>query len=237
MLNRQYGVVEFGPLKPLFLAGYRSAHAYISLNPVLAPLQLHIRRNPEESSPSKVLPVMLKSIQVIRSSDLMDAYKLVAANKLQDAAAAFRSILLSLLIVVPSSPSEVTQVSISFVPLFHSQVHIYRFILKLTETVAIAREYLLGVSIELERRRLVEVEPSGIRRNLELAAYFTHCELQPPHLKLALRNAANVNTKAKNYATAAKFARRLLDLKPDAKIVAQVYRSALRSSNCADELP
>ncbi|KAF8343107.1 coatomer WD associated region-domain-containing protein [Cantharellus anzutake] len=200
LLNRQYGVVEFGPLKPLFLAGYRSAHAYISLNPVLPPLPLHIRRNPEESSPSKALPIMLQSLQTIRSSDLLEAYKFVAANKLQDAAAAFRSILLSLLIVVPTSPSEVTQ---------------------LNETVAIAREYLLGVSIELERRRLLEQEPTNVRRNLELAAYFTHCELQPPHLKLALRNAANVHTKAKNHATAAKFARRLLDLKPDAKIVAQ----------------
>ena len=112
----------------------------------------------------------------------------------------------------------------------------YHYVLKLNETVAIAREYLLGVSIELERRRLVEAEPSNIRRNLELAAYFTHCELQPPHLKLALRNAANVYTKAKNHATAAKFARRLLDLKPDAKIVAQVHHSTQRSSNYADKL-
>jgi coatomer protein complex subunit alpha (xenin) len=80
----------------------------------------------------------------------------------------------------------------------------------------------LGVTFELERRKVVQEDPSNVRRSLELAAYFAHCQLQPPHLKLALRNALVVFSKAKNYATAAKFARRLLELKPDPKIVAQV---------------
>lgn len=85
-----------------------------------------------------------------------------------------------------------------------------------------AREYLLGVSIELERRRVVEQEPDNIRRNLELAAYFTHCQLQPPHLQIALRSAIGAFAKANNQAHAARFAKRLLELNPDPKIVAQV---------------
>ena len=85
-----------------------------------------------------------------------------------------------------------------------------------------AREYLLGVSIELERRRVTQEEPDNVRRSLELAAYFTHCQLQPAHLQIALRSAITVFAKANNHATAAKFARRLLDLNPDPKIVAQV---------------
>ena len=88
-----------------------------------------------------------------------------------------------------------------------------------------AREYLLGVSIELERRRIQAEEPDNIKRNLELAAYFTHCKLQPPHMQIALRSAIGVFVKANNQATAAKFARRLLDLNPDPKIVAQVGSS------------
>ena len=80
----------------------------------------------------------------------------------------------------------------------------------------------MGVSIELERRRIVQADPTNVRRSLELAAYFTHCDLQPPHLRLALRSALPVFARAKNHATAAKFARRLLELKPDPKIVAQV---------------
>jgi coatomer subunit alpha len=76
--------------------------------------------------------------------------------------------------------------------------------------------------IELERSRVTKDEPTNVKRNLELAAYFTHCDLQPAHLKLALRSASNTFFKAKNYATAAKFARRLLELKPDQKIIATV---------------
>ena len=85
-----------------------------------------------------------------------------------------------------------------------------------------AKEYLLGVSIELERRRLVQEEPDDVQRNLELAVYFTHCKLQPQHLQIALRSAMRIFTKANNHATAAKLARRLLDLQPDAKVVANV---------------
>jgi coatomer protein complex subunit alpha (xenin) len=88
--------------------------------------------------------------------------------------------------------------------------------------VTTAREYLLGVSIELERRRVGQEEPDNVRRGLELAAYFTHCQLQPPHLQIALRSASLVFTKAGNAGTAAKFARKLLDLNPDPKVVSLV---------------
>jgi coatomer subunit alpha len=42
------------------------------------------------------------------------------------------------------------------------------------------------------------------------------------HEILALRNAMNVFTKAKNPVTAGKFAQRLVNLNPDAKVVSQV---------------
>jgi len=93
--------------------------------------------------------------------------------------------------------------------------------------VTTAREYLLGVSIELERRRVGQEEPDDIERGLELAAYFTHCQLQPAHMQIALRNASQVFTKAGNAGTAAKFARKLLDLNPDPKVVSLVRPLAL----------
>jgi coatomer protein complex subunit alpha (xenin) len=95
------------------------------------------------------------------------------------------------------------------------------------ETVTAAREYLLGVTIELERRRVAAEDPSNVTRNLELAAYFTHCQLQPPHLQIALRSAISIFGKANNHAHAARFAKRLVELKPDPKIVAQVHSLAL----------
>ena len=95
-------------------------------------------------------------------------------------------------------------------------------ILQWRETVTTAREYLLGTSMELERRRVAQENPENVQRSLKLAAYFTHCQLQPPHMQIALRSAIGVFAKANNHAHAGRFARRLLKLNPDTKIVAQV---------------
>jgi coatomer subunit alpha len=54
--------------------------------------------------------VAFRSLQAITSGELLDAYRLVVGAKLAEAAALFRSILLSLLLVVPTSPSELNQV-------------------------------------------------------------------------------------------------------------------------------
>lgn len=199
LLNRQLGVVNFEPLKPLFLSVYRSAHAYLSPVASLPPLALHLRRNVAESSPARVLPVQVVSLRQAKS-ELADGFRFVSGNKLSDAQSAFRNALRSLLLVAVTSDEEAKD---------------WR------STVATAREYLLGVSIELERRRVVEAEPDNTKRALELAAYFTHCKLQPSHMQIALRAAGQSFSKASNFLTAAKFARRLLDLNPDPKIAAQ----------------
>lgn len=77
----------------------------------------------------------------------------------------------------------------------------------------------------------MEQDPDNIRRNLELAAYFSHCQLQSPHLQIALRSAIGVYAKANNQAHAARFAKRLLELNPDPKIAAQVQAPFL---SCGD---
>ena len=74
---------------------------------------------------------------------------------------------------------------------------------------------------------MVEQDPENVKRNLELAAYFTHCRMQPPHMQIALRSAMGTFSKANNHASAAKFARRLIELNPDPKIVAQVNRLSM----------
>lgn len=197
LLNRQFGVVNFESLKPTFLAVYRSSHAYLSSVASLPPLQLHVRRNIQESSLSKVLPVAVKPLSAARA-ELMDGYRFMSGNKLAEAQTTFRSVLQTLLLVVLSSDEEASA---------------WR------EAVTSAREYLLGVTIELERRRVVEEEPDNVQRNLELAAYFTHCQLQPSHMQIALRSAIGVFAKANNHSSSARFARRLLELNPDPRIV------------------
>jgi len=200
LLHRQSGVVQFEPLKPIFMSIYRSARAYLSMAASVPPIKLHIRRNPDETSPGRVLPVVYRSIKALRAQEFNDGCRFLAGNKLTDAASSFKQLLHSLLLTVPLSSEE------------HSE---------LQELIALAREYLLGISIELARRELVQEDPSNVRRSLELAAYFTHCRLQPSHQQIALRNAMTVFLKAKNYAAGAKFARRLLELNPAAPVVAK----------------
>lgn len=81
----------------------------------------------------------------------------------------------------------------------------------------------------MERRRISD-SPDSLKRQLELAAYFTHCRLQPAHLSLALRLAMTTFTKARNYPTAATFAQKLLDLSPAQPVVTQA-KAVLLSAN------
>lgn len=117
LLNRQFGVVNFESLKPTFLAVYRSSHAYLSSVASLPPLQLHVRRNIQESSLSKVLPVAVKPLSAARA-ELMDGYRFMSGNKLAEAQTTFRSVLQTLLLVVLSSDEEASAVSH-----FHVNVH------------------------------------------------------------------------------------------------------------------
>merc|ERR1712129_404993 len=74
----------------------------------------------------------------------------------------------------------------------------------------ICREYITAIRI---KSAMSEATGNPVR-STELSAYFTHCNLQPVHLLLALRSAMGTAFKHKNYIVAAGFARRLLEL-PD----------------------
>jgi coatomer protein complex subunit alpha (xenin) len=91
------------------LSIYRSSHVYLSPVASLPPLKLHVRRNPGESAPSKVLPVSARSLQSVQS-ELAEGYRFVSGNKLTDAKTAFRSVLQALLLVVIASDDEAKQV-------------------------------------------------------------------------------------------------------------------------------
>lgn len=94
--------------------------------------------------------------------------------------------------------------------------------MQIRELIIVAREYIVGISIELERRRVEKSDPSNTKRQLELAAYFTHCRLQSSHVVLTLRQAMGNFSKAKNYTTAATFAKRVSELSRDEKVLASV---------------
>jgi hypothetical protein len=92
------------------------------------------------------------------------------------------------------------------------------------QLVEICREYILGLSLELQRRELSKDEEQASRA-AELAAYFSHCNLQPVHLMLTLNTAQTLFFKLKNFKTCASFARRLLELGPKPEMGTKVGRS------------
>jgi coatomer protein complex subunit alpha (xenin) len=111
LLNRQVGAVEFRPLKSLFLSVYQSSHMYMPSAPSLPPLAVPLRRNIDHAEPRSVLPVATLSLRAITSNELRTAYMLFQKAKFAESAAAFRTILHSLLLVVTASPAEAAEVS------------------------------------------------------------------------------------------------------------------------------
>ncbi|KAH9933850.1 coatomer WD associated region-domain-containing protein [Fomitopsis serialis] len=157
LLSRQFGVVNFVHLKPLFLSTYRSAHVYLSPLASLPPLQLHLRRNPQESSSSRVLPVAVKTLAALRA-EITEGCRLLSGAKLPEAQDTFRSVLRELLLIPIASDGD---------------ANLWR------DMVTMSKEYILSVSLEVERRRVTKDELDNARLSLdsELAAYFTHLPL------------------------------------------------------------
>ncbi|KAH9470729.1 hypothetical protein Pst134EA_004653 [Puccinia striiformis f. sp. tritici] len=200
LLNRQVGAIEFGPLKPLFLSTYQASRAYLPASASLPPLEVYLRRDPEDVNPRNILPAIPRNLQSITQTELKAAYTHFRKAEFNEASAKFRSILQSLLLVVTKDEAEQNELS---------------------ELIITCREYLIGLSVEIERRRVASSEPENLKRQLELAAYFTHCRLQSVHLVLALRLAMTTFSKSKNFVTAATFAKRLLELNPAANVATQ----------------
>lgn len=76
--------------------------------------------------------------------------------------------------------------------------------------------------MEISRREQPKATLQDQKRLCEMAAYFTHCKLQPQHLILTLKTAQTLFFKLKNFKAAGSFARRLLELGPKPEIAQQV---------------
>ncbi|WVZ03591.1 hypothetical protein V8G54_024397 [Vigna mungo] len=214
LLNRQLGIRNFVPLKSMFLDLHTGSHSYLrafSSAPVVA---IAVERGWTESSSPNVrgppaLPFKLSQLD----EKLKAGYKSTTAGKFSDALRTFINILHTIPLIVVESRREVDDVK---------------------ELIVIVKEYVLGLRMELKRR---EIKDSPARQQ-ELAAYFTHCNLQVPHLRLALLNAMTVCYKAKNLSTAANFARRLLETNPTVENQAKTARQVLAAAerNMTDAL-
>ncbi|KAI9927698.1 hypothetical protein ASPWEDRAFT_113778 [Aspergillus wentii DTO 134E9] len=211
LLNRQVGAVQFAPLKSRFLEIYKASKTYLPATNGLPPLVNYVRRTIEETDSRKVLPVIPRDLETVANVNLQEGYAAMRANKLEDGVQIFKGILHTLLVNTVSSEAEVEQAK---------------------KIIATAREYILAMSIELERRSVPTDTPEGLKRSLELSAYFTIPKLEVTHRQLALMAAMKFSFTNKNYSSALSFANRMLAnggspklLEQAKKIKAQCERS------------
>ncbi|KAG5289972.1 coatomer alpha subunit [Histoplasma ohiense] len=189
LLNRQVGVVSFEPLKPRFLEIYQATKTYLPATVGLPPLVNYVRRTVEETDFRHVLPVIPRDLESVASIDLQEGYAAMKANKLEDGVKIFQRILHTVLINVVSSESEVEEAK---------------------KIITTAREYILAMSIELERRAIGTDTPENLKRSLELSAYFTIPKLQVAHRQFALRAAMKLAFSKQNFSSALSFANRMI---------------------------
>nr|GMC52242.1 coatomer subunit alpha-1-like [Ipomoea batatas] len=216
LLNRQLGIRNFNPLKQLFTDLHVGSHTYLLASSSAPVISVAVERGWSESASPNVRgpPALVFNFSQLEEK-LKSGYKLTTQGKFSEALRTFQSILHTIPLIVVESRREVDEVK---------------------ELVIIVKEYVLGLQMELKRK---ETKDNPIRQQ-ELAAYFTHCNLQVPHLRLALQNAMTVCYKARNMMTAANFARRLLETNPtvesQAKLARQVLQAAEKNMQDASQL-
>lgn len=202
LLHDQVGVTEFAQFQHLFMAAYSQSRTCYSTLPSCPPLFSYPHRNWKDAGPKGGHPAIWMKLSdlVVR---LQQCYQLTTGGKFSEAIDKLRSLLLSIPLLVVDTRQDISEAQ---------------------QLLQICREYIVGLQMETTRKELPKESLEEQKRICELAAYFTHCNLQPVHQILTLRTAINLFFKLKNYKTAASFARRLLELGPRPEVAAQARK-------------
>ena len=138
-------------------------------------------------------------------------YEAMKGNRLEDGLRVFRGILHAVLVNAVGTQAEAAEAK---------------------KLVVSAREYVVAMSIELERRKLVgkEQDLSSFsddikKRSLELSAYFTVPAMEPMHQTLALFSAMGLANKNKQLGSALGFANALIERGTNAKFKENVCKA------------
>jgi coatomer protein complex subunit alpha (xenin) len=159
LLHDQVGVVNFEAYKQLFMTNYaRSTTTFTGL-PLLPPLQAYPQSNWKDAGPKNGLPAVgLKLNDLVQR--LQSCYQLTTAGKFVEAVEKFRTVLLSIPLLVVESKQDETEA------------------IQLRD---ICMNYLVGLTMETVRKDMPKTSIEEQVRLCEMAAYFTHCNLQPIH--------------------------------------------------------
>ena len=205
LLNNQVGVVEFGPYQSLFLNTYSRSRTSYACLPSIPSLYGYPQRNwkdtnwKDTTSKTGLPAVGLHLTELVQR--LQVCYQLTTNGKFAKAIEKLQSILLSVPLLVVDTKQDIAEAQ---------------------QLIQICREYILGLKMETERKSLPRATLAEQKRICEMAAYFTHCNLQPVHQILTLQVAVNLFYKLKNFKTAASFARRLLELGPNPELAQKI---------------
>ncbi|XP_060199768.1 coatomer subunit alpha-1-like [Lycium barbarum] len=206
LLSRQLGIKNFSPLKQLFADLHMGSHTHLRAFSSAPVISLAIERGWSESASPNVRgpPALIFNFGQLEEK-IKAAYRATTAGKFSDALRLFLSILHTIPLIVVESRRDVDEIK---------------------ELIIIVKEYVLGLQMEVKRK---ELKDDPVRQQ-ELAAYFTHCNLQLPHLRLALQNAMTICFKAGNNSSAANFARRVLETNPTNESLAKKARQVLQAA-------
>ncbi|VDD80775.1 unnamed protein product [Mesocestoides corti] len=203
LLHQQVGVVDFTLYAPIFHSLFASSRVVLPGLCYTPSLCVYPQRNwaglKSLALGLPVVPIRLEHL----IARLQTAYQLTTKAKFADAVDRFRSIMLSVpLLVVENNTEEAEAKSL----------------------INICKEYIVGLQMEMTRKSLPKETDEERVRNVEMACYFTHMKLELPHLVLTLRTAVNLLFKLKNFRAAALMARRLLDLAPSPEVAEQTRK-------------
>jgi coatomer subunit alpha len=189
LLNRQIAVSDFAVLKDAMIGNYIGSFVSMPGVPGTSSMNVPLLSNDSSSHPGNdSLPrTSLKMKNLV--AGIRAGYRLFQGGKFNDARNAFISVLIDIPMVVTDNRSDANEIK---------------------EMLEICREYITAIRI----KSAISENADDPARSTELSAYFSHCNLQPSHLLLALRAAMGTAFKHKNFISAAGFARRLLEL-PD----------------------
>lgn len=209
LLNKQLGVVNFEPLRKRFMEVYTSNKLYLPGVDDLPAIRAFIREDNDEDDPHKFRP-NIPGYETLEEH-LAVAFKYFRANNLPEAITTFREIVYSIAVLTVNDEDAEA---------------------KCDDVLTLCREYILGLSLELERRSL---DPLDVKRNLELAAYFTRAKLQNVHKVNALQVAMLQSFKNKNYVMASYFASELLKIVGTGAKAEQAQKIRARSDTIASD--
>ncbi|XP_032477387.1 coatomer subunit alpha isoform X3 [Phocoena sinus] len=146
LLHDQVGVTQFGPYKQLFLQTYARGRTTYQALPCLPSMYGYPNRNWKDAGLKNGLPAVgLKLNDLIQRLQL--CYQLTTVGKFEEAVEKFRSILLSVPLLVVDNKQETAEAQ---------------------QLITICREYIVGLSMEIERKKLPKESLEQQKRICEL---------------------------------------------------------------------